>query len=99
MIAQIKIPSLTADESRSDVTAPPILIPGIHLGSSIIGNVKSVVPGMGTPIKIPINVRTNKIQSESLIVQEKLLPHGASSRNQKTKPATAPTHRRVSTVL
>jgi len=64
-----------------------------------MGRVKTVFPGIGTPINIPMTVRIIKIHRESLRVHVKLLPHGASSRNQKTKPATAPTHRRLKTVL
>jgi hypothetical protein len=82
MMEQISNPSERAEESRSKVTPPPIRLPGIHDGSGTIGNRKISVPGIGTPIVIPINVRNAKIHSESFNVQSKLLAQGASSRNE-----------------
>jgi hypothetical protein len=79
MIAQMVKPSLKEEESRSKVTDPPIRIPGIHDGKGTIGILKISVPGIGTPIVMPIKVRTAKIQIESLRVQSKLLAQGASS--------------------
>jgi hypothetical protein len=91
MIAQIKRPSVSAEVSRSDVTAPPIRIPGIHEGSATIGMEKRVVPGIGTPIKTPTIVRINKIHNDNFRVQLKLFPQGASSRKKKTTAATTVT--------
>jgi hypothetical protein len=99
MIAQIKTPSLKAEVKRSAVTVPPIRIPGIQLGSGSIGRVKSVVPGIGTPINTPMSVLTNRIQADTFKVQLKLLPQGALSRLAKTTTATVPTQLMVNTVL
>ena len=99
MMAQIKTPSVRAEVNRSEVTAPPIRIPGIHEGKGRIGIRNNVVPGIGTPMRIPIRVRINKIQTATLMVQVKLLPHGAFSRNVKTTTATTATHDTVKMVL
>lgn len=37
MMAQIKTPSVSAELKRSEVTVPPIRIPGIHEGKGTIG--------------------------------------------------------------
>ena len=99
MIAQIKTPSVRADVNRSAVTVPPMRMPGIQLGSGSIGSVKRVVPGIGTPIRTPMNVLTSKIQADNFKVQLKLLPQGALSRLIKTTTATTPTQLMVNTVL
>lgn len=99
MIAQIKIPSVKADVKRSEVTVPPMRIPGIQPGNGNIGRVKSVVPGIGTPINTPITVLINNIQADNFKVQLKLLPQGALSRLMNTTTATAPTQLIVNTVL
>ena len=99
IIAQIKIPSVKADVKRSAVTVPPIRMPGIQLGRGRIGIVKSVVPGIGTPINTPMIVLTSKIQAANFKVQLKLLPQGALSRLMKTTTATAPTQQIENTVL
>jgi hypothetical protein len=79
MIEQIRRPSVTEDVSRSKVTEPPMRIPGIQDGKGTIGTLKISVPGIGTPIVIPMKVRTAKIHRDSLRVQLKLLAQGASS--------------------
>lgn len=99
MMEQINRPSVSADVKRSAVTVPPIRMPGIQLGNGSIGSVKSVVPGIGTPISTPINVLTSKIHADTFRVQLKLFPHGAFSRLIKTTTATAPTQPIVNTVL
>ena len=88
MIAQMMTPSDSAEVKRSAVTAPPILIPGIHAGTRIRGRVKITFPGIGTPMDIPMNVRIKRIQTATLIVQLKLLPHDASSRSLRTMNPT-----------
>ena len=99
MMPQMIIPSETADDIRSRVTAPPIRIPGIQSGKGIRGSVNKVVPGIGTPIRTPMTVLIARIHNEIFIVQLKLLPHGASSRFRKTTTATAPTQTTVKTGL
>lgn len=99
MMAQINTPSVSAELNRSEVTAPPIRIPGIHEGKARTGTLKSVVPGIGTPINTPIMVRINRIHPATFKVQVKLLPHGALSRITKTTTATAPTQESVRAVL
>ena len=84
-------PSESAEKSRSAVTAPPILIPGIQCGRGITGSEKIFVPGTGTPIVTPMKVRINNMLAESLRDQEKLLPHGASSLWEKTITPITPT--------
>ena len=64
-----------------------------------MGTVKSVVPGIGTPIKTPMTVLISRIQAVIFKVQLKLLPHGASSRLAKTTTATTPTQQIVNRVL
>ena len=91
MIEQIRRPSVTEDVSRSKVTEPPMRIPGIQDGKGTIGTLKISVPGIGTPIVIPIKVLTIKIQAESLRVQSKLLAQGTFSRKVNTATATTPT--------
>jgi hypothetical protein len=81
MMEQMSKPSTSEDDNLSHVTAPPIRIPGIHDGKGRIGSLKSSVPGIGTPIAIPINVLTARIQADSLSVHSKLFAHGTSSRN------------------
>lgn len=99
MIAQIITPSVSAELNRSDVTDPPIRIPGIHEGRGRIGIRNSSVPGTGTPMRTPINVRITRIHAATLRVQVKLLPQGASSRLSRTTIATTPTQVRVKEVL
>jgi hypothetical protein len=98
MIEQIIKPSVNAELRRSEVTAPPIRIPGIQDGKGIIGKTKSCLPGIGTPITMPITVLMKRIQAASFKVQLKLLPQGASSRLMKTTTATAPTQHNVNMV-
>jgi hypothetical protein len=88
IIAQMITPSESAEDKRSAVTSPPILMPGIHVGTGIRGRVKITFPGMGTPMDIPINVRIERIQRATFSVQLKLLPQGASSLSWRTMNAT-----------
>src|SRR5487761_2501170 len=53
--------------------------------------VKSFVPAVGTPIRIPVIVRTAIIQIPILSDHWKLLDHGAFSDFRTTTIATAPT--------
>ena len=57
----------------------------------MIGSEKIVVPGIGTPMSMPINVRMSNIHAATFNVQEKLFPHGASSRWLYTITAVTPT--------
>jgi hypothetical protein len=98
MIAQMVIPSVSADETLSAVTEPPMRIPGIHDGRGITGIENKTRPGIGTPITTPITVRTKRIQAESFKLQLKLLPQGAFSRLANTTAAIVPTHRTVNMV-
>ena len=59
-VAIIK-PSWSDDDKRSSVTAPPNLMPGIQDGRSMIGTVKIVLPGIGTPIRIPTTARMTRM--------------------------------------
>ena len=85
-VAMMK-PSCMADDKRSCVTAPPSLIPGIHDGRSMIGNVKRFVPGMGTPISIPTMVLIAITITPILMEIRKLLLHGDSSYRTMTSAA------------
>jgi hypothetical protein len=85
------IPSETDEVNRSKVTAPPIRIPGIQLGSGNLGIVKRVVPGIGTPMSTPIIARIEMIQRDSFKVALNDRPHGASSRCVKTITDITPT--------
>ena len=98
MIAQMVIPSVSADDNLSAVTEPPMRIPGIHDGRGTTGIENKTLPGIGTPITTPITVRTKRIQAETFKLQLKLLPQGAFSRFAKTTAATAPTQRTVNMV-
>jgi hypothetical protein len=99
MMEQISKPSNNEEDNRSQVTTPPIRIPGIHDGKGRIGNLKISVPGIGTPMATPTTVLMAKIQAESFKVQLKLLAQGASSRNAKTITITTPTQESVNHVL
>jgi hypothetical protein len=81
MMEQMSKPSTNDEDNRSQVTVPPIRIPGIHDGNGTMGSLKSSVPGIGTPMATPTKVLTVKIQAASFNVQSKLLAHGASSRS------------------
>ena len=99
MMEQMSNPSDNDEDNRSQVTTPPIRIPGIQVGSGRTGNLKSSVPGIGTPIVTPMIVLIPKIQADNLRVQSKLLAHGASSLSLKTTTITTPTHDNVNQVL
>ncbi len=99
MMEQMSNPSVSEEDNLSQVTTPPIRIPGIHEGNGRTGKRKSSVPGIGTPIATPTMVLTARIQAESFKVQSKLFAHGASSRSVKTTTITTPTHDRVNQVL
>ena len=49
--------SVKAESRRSEVTGPPSRIPTINVGRVISGRVKSVEPGIGTPIRVAMNIR------------------------------------------
>ena len=85
------IPSEIEELKRSKVTAPPMRMPGIQLGSGRTGIVKRVVPGIGTPMSTPIIVRMAIIHADNLSVALKDRPQGASSLCVKTITDITPT--------
>ena len=85
------IPSEIDELNLSKVTAPPMRIPGIQLGSGRRGIVKRVVPGIGTPMSTPIIALIPIIHTDNFNVALKDRPHGASSRCVKTITDITPT--------
>lgn len=57
------------------------------------------MPGIGTPMTMPMRVRINRIHAATFKVQVKLLLQGAFSRNTKTTSATTATHETVKMLL
>ena len=73
MMEQISKPSTSEEDNLSHVTAPPIRIPGIHVGNGTTGSLKSSVPGIGTPTAIPTNSPTTAkelIESDNQAIEE-----------------------------
>ena len=77
MVAISKL-SKIVELTRSQVTAPPNLIPAIQSGSGMMGKVKRLVPGTGTPITIPIKTLNTIIASDNFNAKLKLPAHGPS---------------------
>ena len=84
-------PSDSEELNRSNVTSPPMRIPGIQWGSGNTGSLNKTVPGIGTPMRIPITARTVIIQIANLSVQLNERPHGAFSLVVKTITDITPT--------
>jgi hypothetical protein len=59
--------------------------PASQLGSGRIGSSKSLVPGIGTPIKIPTMVRIIRMKAPIFSENQKLCAQGASAAKRQTR--------------
>ena len=82
--------SWNVDNNRSVVTSPPMRIPANQFGRANWGRVKIVVPGIGTPMRIPITRRMTITIKPMRSDQKKVFRQGVNGARCATNAQSAP---------